>query len=120
MTGKRTVRKTKQSTIIAKDPGEPKGRLKDVAGSPSDHWNNVLANQTVQALWLTNSDPETEKRQRHATIATLVGIGPKNELEGMMAAQLITAHNAAMECYRRAMLGEQTLEGRRTCAGRNR
>jgi hypothetical protein len=30
-----------------------------------------------------------------------------------MAAQLIAAHNAAMECYRRAMLGEQTFEGRR-------
>ena len=29
----------------------------------------------------------------------------------MMAAQLIAAHNAAMECYRRAMLGEQTFEG---------
>src|SRR5205085_5901425 len=34
-------------------------------------------------------------------------------LEGMMAAQLIAAHSAAMECYRRAMLGEQTFEGRR-------
>ncbi len=30
-----------------------------------------------------------------------------------MAAQLIAAHNAAMECYRRAMLGEQSTEGRR-------
>ena len=29
-----------------------------------------------------------------------------------MAAQLIAAHYAAMECYRRAMLGEQTLQGR--------
>jgi hypothetical protein len=31
----------------------------------------------------------------------------------MLASQLIAAHNAAMECYRRAMLSEQTLEGRR-------
>jgi hypothetical protein len=31
----------------------------------------------------------------------------------MIAAQLIAAHNAAMECYRRAMLGEQTFEGPR-------
>ena len=30
-----------------------------------------------------------------------------------MAAQLIAAHNAAIECYRRAMIGEQTFEGRR-------
>ncbi len=48
-----------------------------------------------------------------ATVAALVGIGPKDELEGMMAAQLIAAHNAAMECYRRAMISEQTFEGRR-------
>jgi hypothetical protein len=31
----------------------------------------------------------------------------------MMAAQLVAAHNAAMECYRRAMIGEQTPDGRR-------
>jgi hypothetical protein len=31
----------------------------------------------------------------------------------MIAAQMIAAHSAAMECYRRAMLSEQTLEGRR-------
>jgi hypothetical protein len=30
-----------------------------------------------------------------------------------MAAQLIAAHSAAMECYRRAMIGEQSFEGRR-------
>lgn len=41
------------------------------------------------------------------------GIAPRDELEGMMAAQLIAAHNAAMECYRRGMIREQTFEGRR-------
>jgi hypothetical protein len=35
----------------------------------------------------------------------------------MMAAQLIAAHNAAMECYRRAMIGEQTFNGRRENLG---
>ena len=43
----------------------------------------------------------------------VVGIGPKDELEGMMAAQLLAAHSATMECYRRAKIGEQTFEGRR-------
>lgn len=32
----------------------------------------------------------------------------KDELEGLMAAQLVVADNAAMECCRRAMIGEQT------------
>jgi hypothetical protein len=31
----------------------------------------------------------------------------------MLAAQLVACHNASMECYRRAMIGEQTFEGRR-------
>jgi hypothetical protein len=31
----------------------------------------------------------------------------------MIAAQLLATHNATMECYRRAMIGDQTLEGRR-------
>jgi hypothetical protein len=42
-----------------------------------------------------------------------MGIGPRDALEGMMAAQLVAAHNAAMECCRRAMIGEQSFEGRR-------
>ena len=60
-----------------------------------------------------NSSPEERDKQLSATVAALIGIAPKDELEGMMAAQLVAAHNAAMECYRRAMIGEQTLEGRR-------
>jgi hypothetical protein len=89
------------------------GRLKSIGGSQSDHWNNILANQAVQTLWVKNSTPEERDTQLSATIAALMGIAPNDELEGMMAAQLIAAHNAAMECYRRAMIGEQTFEGRR-------
>ncbi len=92
--------------------GPRKGALKDFGGSQSDHWNNTLANQAVSSLWTAHSDDETLARQRNATVEALMGIGPKDELEGMLAAQLIAAHNAAMECYRRAMLPEQTFEGR--------
>jgi hypothetical protein len=88
-----------------------RGALKLVGGSKSDHWNNVLVNQTVQTL--KHSDKETSDRQCKAMVSALIGIEPKDELEGMVAAQLLAAHNAAMECYRRAMLNEQTFEGRR-------
>jgi hypothetical protein len=81
-------------------------------GVASRATNDDESNQTINALWLKHSDPETRKKQYSATVAALVGIGPKDELEGMMAAQLLAAHNAAMECYRRAMLPEQTFEGR--------
>jgi len=43
----------------------------------------------------------------------MIGMKPRDELEGMLIGQLIASHNAAMECYRRAMIGEQTFEGRR-------
>lgn len=100
-------------TVVADDPEDRKGRLRDIGGSLSDHWNNMLANQAVQALWLKNSSAEERDKKLSATVAALMGIAPKDELEGMMAAQLVAAHNAAMECYRRAMIGEQTVEGRR-------
>jgi hypothetical protein len=100
-------------TVVADDPNDRKGRLKNIGGSQSDHWNNILANQAVQALWLKNSSPEERDKQLSATVAALMGIEPKDELEGMMAAQLVAAHHAAMECYRRAMIGEQSFEGRR-------
>lgn len=98
---------------ITYDPAEQKGELKSIGGSQSDHWNNTLAHQVIQTLWAGLSDEAELDRQYRATVAALVGINPRDELEGMMAAQLIAAHNAAMECYRRAMISEQTFEGRR-------
>jgi hypothetical protein len=113
MTAKKAAKETKPSTVVANDPDDLKGTLKNIGGSRSDHWNNIIANQTINALWLKHSDAETQEKQFSATVAALIGIAPKDELEGMMAAQLIAAHNAAMECYRRGMIGEQTFEGRR-------
>jgi hypothetical protein len=115
MTGKRTAttgEKPKLPTVVINDPNDQKGALKEIGGSKSDHWNSILANQTIQTLWVANSDPDVRAVQYAATTAALVGIGPQDELEGMMAAQLVAAHNAAMECYRRAMIGEQTPDGR--------
>jgi hypothetical protein len=100
-------------TVVADDPDDRKGQLKDLGGSQSDHWNNIVANQALKSLWVNNSSAEERDKQISATVAALIGIAPKDELEGMMAAQLVAAHNAAMECYRRAMIGEQTFEGRR-------
>lgn len=113
MTKRRAKGEQEAKTVVANDPEDRKGALKSIGGSQSDHWNNTLANQAVQALWVKNSNADEQDRQLSATVAALAGISPRDELEGMMAAQLIAAHNAAMECYRRAMIGEQTFEGRR-------
>jgi hypothetical protein len=97
----------------AQEPARLLGKLKRLGGSMSDDWNNILANQTVQTLWLKNSDADQVRRQRHAAVDALIGISPRDEIEGMLAAQLVACHNASMECYRRAMIGEQTFEGHR-------
>ena len=41
----------------------------------------------------------------------MVGISPQDESEGMLAAQMVALHNAAMECFRRAMIKDQTFAG---------
>jgi len=84
MTKKKTG-KDSATTIAANSPDDQKGELKAIGGSQSDHWNNTLANQAMQALWVNNSDGETRDKQYTATVAAMVGIAPKDELEGMMA-----------------------------------
>ena len=101
------------SVMVANDPADRTGKLKAIGGSTSDAFNNVLANAALSALWLKNSGPEEKERQVSALAAALVGIAPQDELEGMLAGQLIAANAAAMECYRRAMIGEQSFEGRK-------
>jgi hypothetical protein len=96
------------------DVSKLRGHLKVIGGSMSDDWNNLVANQTTGTLWFfADSDPEEIRRERHAAVDALIGIKPEDELEGMIAAQLIACHNASMECYRRAMIRDQTFEGQR-------
>ncbi|MFZ0838956.1 MAG: hypothetical protein WAM77_15965 [Xanthobacteraceae bacterium] len=113
MAAQKGKNKPEPITIDLNGRDNRKGRLKAVGGSQSDDWNWQLLDQAVQALWVKHSGPEERQQQVEATVAALRGIDPQNELEGMLAAQIVAAHNAAMECYRRAMGGEQTFEGRR-------
>jgi hypothetical protein len=47
-----------------------------------------------------------------ATLAALEAIAPTDGIEGMLATQMVATHEAAMECLRRAMISEQSFEGR--------
>ena len=75
------------------------------------------SNQAVATLWTKHSDAEKQNEQVDAVIAGMLGIGPADPIEAMLAAQMLASHNAAMECHRRAMLGEQTFEGRQAALG---
>jgi hypothetical protein len=105
--------KPKPAPEVIEMPGRRGGELKAIGGSMSDEWNSNLANETIRTLWyFEDSDPEVVKKQQLAAINALTGIAPRDECEGMMAAQLVACHHASMECYRRAMIPEQTFEGR--------
>jgi hypothetical protein len=90
-----------------------KGKLKFIGGSKSDNFNNVVANQALQAQWFP-SDASEEERQRirHQVVEFMALNKPADELEGMILAQMMATHAAAMECYRRAMIADQPSEGR--------
>jgi hypothetical protein len=104
MSARNPVGDSEKATAVVADDWEE--TLRRVGGSQSDDWNHVLGNQAIQSLWIEQSDNEVRERQYNAAIAGLIGIAPQDEIEGMIAAQLIATHNATMECYRRAMIGE--------------
>jgi hypothetical protein len=109
--GRPTGKKSSEVVTVTDKP-DANGTLKHLGGSKFDDWNNVLINQASDCLWIKNSSAETRHQQVVATMVALASFKPADELESMLAAQLIACHNAAMECYRRAMHGEQTFAGR--------
>ena len=106
-------KKPEGRTLELGNPDDWDSNLRILGGSRNEDFNQVVSLQSVNALWLKHAQGEERERLMNANIAGMIGIAPKDEIEGMMAAQLLAAHNAAMECYRRAMLPEQTFEGRK-------
>ncbi|OSJ11253.1 hypothetical protein BST63_33330 [Bradyrhizobium canariense] len=89
-------------------------QLKHLGGSKSDQWNLMLCNHVIRTAWY-GRNPQPGKDlddKRTAILAFLAGVNPSDTIEGMMAAQLFASHAAAIECYRRAMLADQSVEGR--------
>ena len=87
--------------------------LEEATGTDQLHLQQRLITQVYQTLWIPEGLGEDEKSARiRSAISLLQGIKPADEIEGMLAAQMVATHHAAMECLRRAMLAEQTFEGR--------
>ena len=78
----------------------------------SDGWNHAIADQVINTLWTKHLDDDEANKLRSAAVEALIGIKPKDEIEGMIAAQLLACHNASMECYRRAMLPDISFDTR--------
>lgn len=84
-------------------------------GSFIQEYNMALINQTLRTFWKpagAKKDDDWSKAMQALAIYGLAGMRPGNELEGMVAAQIVAAHAAAMECYRRAAIPDQSFESR--------
>lgn len=103
----------KEAVATVEDPEHSRSKLKYLGGSNSDTFNNTLANQVVHTLWFKTTDEAGKTKLMTAALTALAGIKPRDEIEGMLAAQMVAAHSASMEAFRRAMIPDQTFEGRR-------
>ncbi len=88
------------------------GELLVLGGSKNDIWNHLIFNQISGALWAGKGDPAYLEKLLQAAVGALADIRPDDPIEGMIVSQMIAAQSAVMECYRRAMLPDQSFEGR--------
>lgn len=82
------------------------------SGSRLDMFSTTMARQIANSIWVEDGDKDTIHRQRIAAFAGAGGVKPQDEVEGMLAAQMVAAHNATMECFKRAMIPEQSVDSR--------
>ena len=89
---------------------EPRpSHTKHFSGSNHEQFSLMLVNQVSRSIWTAHSDEDYKEKQLASGLEAMVGISPQDESEGMLAAQMVALHNAAMECFRRAMIKDQTL-----------
>jgi len=75
-----------------------------LAGTTDLRLAQDLVRQTIEALGLSEKLSRRERGERVAAAkAALAGLAPQSTLEGLMSAQMIATHAAAMACLTRAM-----------------
>jgi hypothetical protein len=87
--------------------------LQAMTGSADENRALVLFRQVASTLWAPEAlSQEQRSKNIQAVAAALKDLAPGDELEGMLAAQMVATHNAAMDCLARAMIEGQSFEGR--------
>lgn len=98
-----------------KNSSPPRAQMtpKDITGTSDAELMLHLVQQVMNARTpVAQATKSNQDVSIGAVLAALKGIAPQNEMEGMLAVQMVSTHNAAMECLRRAMIPGQTFEGR--------
>jgi hypothetical protein len=91
-------------------PNQPQNGPVDIFGPDSPletPFAKDLLRSLIGTIWTPEDETEEEQHLRyHAAFTALAALGPRDPVEQMLAAQAVGAHNAVMECFRRAMLPE--------------
>jgi len=105
-------------TIALQDPDEPllAVKMSEALGTVDFDMQVHLLNQVIQTFTgvvsTDGADNEAAAAAANKAMAILNGIQPQDELEGMLATQIIAVHNMAMRTMSLAMLKGQTFEGK--------
>jgi hypothetical protein len=93
----------------APPPSNPATRstLQRIGGSARQDFNSVMFREVLGAVFVSGDNPESVSRWGAAVSAGLMAFKPRDEIEGMLAAQAVAMHFSAMECMRRAIIPEQ-------------
>jgi hypothetical protein len=63
--------------------------LRSISGSDNDDFSSMLASQVANALCRGHCDSDEQTRQIKAMLAVMIGMKPRDGLEGMLIVQLI-------------------------------
>ena len=79
---------------------ESSDAIVEATGTNDPELAQRLINQVYETLWLP-AELSDEERLQHirAAIAALRGIKPRDEIEGMLATQMVATHAAAMNAF---------------------
>ena len=86
--------------------------LADATGVQDLEVASHLAQQVISVLSLANLGEEEKMRRIQSAFNLLKQIEPQNELEGLLALQILGVHETAMECLQQSRLPTQTPAGR--------
>ena len=96
------------ASITSRTSGGRDGNHKDIGGSDQPGFNLALIRATLATI--AGEDPDGRSHRLAVTRDALVAFKPADEIEGMIAAQAVAMHHAAMECFRRAVIPGQPAE----------
>jgi hypothetical protein len=100
---------------VTDDAALSEAKMTEALGTPDEDLQKYLLTQAIQTFrgYVSAEGTNDERLAEFANdaMALLNGIQPQDEIEGMLAVQMIAVHNMAMETMKRAMITGQNEYG---------